>query len=175
MFISHERRLAVGFEVAAARLARLPGGAWFRAASEAVYTDGVEYLMRVGPAGAMPCVSRLVRVRFTEPACRDGMMTIGLRWEATGVTGGLFPALDADIRLSDDDDEGVRVTLTGSYRPPLGVLGARLDRFVLRTVATATLKTLLTQVAAVLDGVPAETSQITAPWQSELGHEAASS
>ena len=30
-------------------------------------------------------------------------MTVGLRWEATGVTGGLFPALDADIRISAEE------------------------------------------------------------------------
>jgi hypothetical protein len=29
-------------------------------------------------------------------------MSAGLRWEATGVTGRLFPALDADIRIADD-------------------------------------------------------------------------
>jgi hypothetical protein len=93
------------------------------------------------------------------------MMAIGLRWEATGVTGGLFPALDADIRLSADDDGSVRVTLTGSYRPPLGALGAGLDRLLLRTVATATLKALLARVAAVLEGKPAEAEQPIVRWQ----------
>jgi hypothetical protein len=109
--------------------------------------------MRVGPADAVPGTSRLVRVRFTEPSRHDGTMTVGLRWEAVGVTGRLFPALDADIRLTDDDD-GVRVTLTGSYRPPLGLLGVELDRLVLRTVATATIRALLTRLAAYLEGTP---------------------
>jgi hypothetical protein len=80
------------------------------------------------------------------------MMSVGLRWEATGVTGALFPALDADIRLSDEDDRGVRVALTGSYRPPLGGLGTELDRLLLHTVATATIRTLLVRIAAVLEG-----------------------
>jgi hypothetical protein len=142
----------------------------------------------------VPGVSRLVRVRFTEPVYRDGAMTIGLRWEATGVTGGLFPVLDADIRLSADDgeddcageddgageddcagdDAGVLVTLTGSYRPPLGAPGAALDWLLLRTVAVATLRTLLARVAAALEGAPAAGEQITASWQQELGREAAS-
>jgi hypothetical protein len=173
VFVSHERLLSVPFAVASARLARLPDGGWFRAASETVYQGGVEYLMRVGPAGAVPGASRLVRVRFTEPTYRDDMMSIGLRWEATGVTGGLFPALDADIRLSGDDDEGVRVTLTGSYRPPLGALGAGLDRLLLRSVANATLRVLLARVAAVLEGAPADAEQITVQWQSELDQEPA--
>jgi hypothetical protein len=154
VFFSHERVLAVPFATAAVRLARLPRGGWFRDMSEEVYQDGLEHLMRVGPAGAMPGASRLVRVWFTEPVRRDGTMAIGLRWEATGVTGGLFPALDADIRLTGDG-EGARLTLTGSYRPPFGALGAGLDRLLLRTVATATLRTLLARVAAALEDVPA--------------------
>jgi hypothetical protein len=163
MFVSQERVLPVSFAVASARLAGLPGGGWFREASQAVYQDGVAYLMRVGPAGAVPGVSRLVRVQFTEPAVRDGMATIGLRWEAAGVTGGLFPVLDADIRLTDDHQAGedaVRVTLTGSYRPPLGALGAGLDRLVLHTVATATLHALLDRVAVVLESAPTQAGRL---------------
>ena len=153
MFVSEERVLTVSFRDAAERLAALPRSGWPGTLSRAVYEVGVEYLMRVGPAGAVPGTSRLVRVRFTEPSRHDGTMNVGLRWEAVGVTGRLFPALDADIRLTDDDD-GVRVTLTGSYRPPLGVLGVELDRLVLRTVATATIRALLARLAAYLEDTP---------------------
>jgi len=165
MFVSDERVLPVSFDDAAARLAGLAHGGWLRGLSENVYQGGVEYLLRVGPLGAVPGTSRLVRVRFAEPVPRPGMMTIGLRWEATGVTGGLFPALDADIRLIDDDD-GVRATLTGSYRPPFGVLGVELDRLLLRSVATATIKALLTQIAAALEGTAGQAADDAAlPWQ----------
>jgi len=57
------------------RPARLAGLARLREVSETGYQDGVEYMMRVGPAGTTPGVSRLVRVRFTEP-------TAGQRREA---------------------------------------------------------------------------------------------
>jgi len=165
MFVSDERVLPVSFDDAAARLAGLAHGGWLRGLSENVYQGGVEYLLRVGPLGAVPGTSRLVRVRFAEPVPRPGMMTIGLRWEATGVTGGLFPALDADIRLIDVDD-GVRVTLTGSYRPPFGVLGVELDRLLLRSVATATIKALLTQIAAALEGTAGQAGDEAAlPWR----------
>jgi len=155
MFVSDERVLPVSFDEASARLSRLIRGDQLLGLSENVYQDGVDYLVRVGPLGAVPGASRLVRVRFAEPVLRPGMMSVGLRWEATGVTGALFPALDADIRLSDEDDDGVRVALTGSYRPPLGALGTELDRLVLHTVATTTIRTLLARIAAVLEG-PAE-------------------
>jgi hypothetical protein len=168
MFVSDERVLPVSFDDAAARLAGLAHGGWLRGLSESVYQDGVECLLRVGPLGAVPGTSRLVRVRFAEPVLRPGMMTIGLRWEATGVTGGLFPALDADIRLIDDDDDRVRVTLTGSYRPPFGTLGVELDRLLLRSVATATIKALLTQIAAALEGAAGQAGdKVALPWRPE--------
>ncbi len=164
MFVSDQRVLPVSFDEAASRLAAFAHGGWLRGLSEDVYRGGVEYMLRVGPLGAVPGASRLVRIRFAKPVCRPGTMTVGLRWEATGVTGGLFPALDADIRLTDDDEEGVRVALIGSYRPPLGTLGTELDRLLLRTVATATIKTLLTRIAAALAGTD-QADTMTAPWQ----------
>lgn len=173
MFVWEEQTLTVSFAVAASRLARLAGAGWLREVSETVYQGGVEYLMRVGPAGTTPGMSRLVQVRFTEPAYRDGVMTVALRWEATGMTGGLFPALDADIKISAEEGESVTVTLTGSYRPPLGMLGAELDRLLLRAVATATIRTLLARIAATLEGAPAEALQVAAPWRPEPGPEPA--
>lgn len=170
MFVSGERLLAVSFDAAASRLARLArGDGWLRGQSQAAYDDGVQYLLRVGPAGAVPGASRLVRVRFTEPARRDQAMTVGMRWEASGITGGLFPALDADIRLTHDDGHGTRVTLTGSYRPPLGTLGEGLDRLLLRTVAIATIRTLLTEIAAAVQAEAAGSAQTAAPREPEPG------
>ena len=58
MFVSEEQTLTVSFAVAASRLARLAGAGWLREVSETVYQGGVEYLMRVGPAGTTPGVSR---------------------------------------------------------------------------------------------------------------------
>lgn len=126
-----------------------------RPLSETVYDDGVEYLLRVGPLGAVPGASRLVRVRFTEPACREGAVSVGLRWEATGVTSSPFPALDADIRVTDEGG-GSRVTLTGSYLPAFGAVGEGLDRLALHTVAEATIRASLDQITAALDTAPAQ-------------------
>lgn len=155
MFVSAEQALTVSFAAASARLAQLLSGAGLNDASREIYEGGVAYLLRVGPAWPVPGTSRLVRVLFTEPAYRDKELAVGLRWEATGMTGGLFPALDADIRLTPAGEQQALVTLTGSYRPPFGALGAGLDRLLLHTVATATINALLTQVAGVLEGAPA--------------------
>jgi hypothetical protein len=89
-------------------------------------------------------------------------MTVGLRWEATGPAGSLFPVLDANISILPGQDEGdgeqtARLALTGSYRPPLGRLGAALDQVALHRVATATIRVLLQDVAVALTGyAPAE-------------------
>lgn len=164
MFAYDERLLAVSFDAAAPRLARLASGGWLRARSEAVYDGGVAFLARVGPLGAVPGASKLVRVRLAEPRRRDEMISVPLRWEATG-PGGLFPALDADIRLSDAGGHSARVTLTASYRPPLAAIGATLDRLVLHAVATATIRALLATIADALEGAPAQARDAAAPWQ----------
>jgi len=173
VFVSDSRVVPVSFAVAAPRLEELARGHLLDGVSERVYHGGMEYLLRVGPAGAVPGVSRLVRVRFAEPVRRDAAMSLALRWEATGSAGGLFPALDADIRLTSDGGHGSRVTLTGSYRPPLGTLGERLDRLVLHTVATATIVTLLTRIAAALEGAPAPAAEPDTLWQPGPGPELA--
>lgn len=172
MFVSDGRAVPVSFAVAASRLEELARGRLLDGVSERVYRGGVEYLLRVGPAGAVPGVSRLVRVRLSQPVRRDGAVSVALRWDAAGAGGGLFPALDADIRVSADGD-GSRVTLAGSYRPPLGVLGEHLDRLVLHTVAAATIAALLARVAAGLEGVPAPAAEPDALWQPGPGPEPA--
>jgi hypothetical protein len=169
MFISAERVLEVSIGTAQVRLANLVHRNSFGEASAAAYQGGVDDLLRVGPLGDPPGMSRLVRIQFVDPVYRDNAMTMGLRWEAVGVTGGLFPVLDADIRLSAEDAERTRVALIGSYRSPLGGLGAGLDRVLLHKVAAATINALLAYVADTLSGGAAEGSGMPARlwWQPE--------
>jgi hypothetical protein len=77
----------------------------------------------------------------------DGSVALALRWEATGSGGDLFPALDADIKLTPAGAEASLLTLDGAYRPPLGALGAALDTMILHRVATSTARSLLSQIA----------------------------
>jgi len=146
MFVGDEVRLQVGFTVARERLARLSEGGALFGASEDAYGPS---LTRVGVAG----LSKLVRVQARELSCTDGSAGLALRWEATGPGGGLFPALDADLRLAPDG-EGSVLTLAGAYRPPLGPLGDALDRTLLHRVAVATVRSFLARVAAQLAGHP---------------------
>lgn len=173
MFLSDQRMLTVGIGAARARLASLVDGGWLGGASEAVYQGGVDHLVRVGPFGDLPGVSRLVRVQFLDPVDRNDSVTVGMRWEAVGVTGGLFPVLDANIKLTTEGEESTRMTLTAVYRPPFGVLGAGLDRVLLHRVATATVHSLTTNLASALEGTAPAPSEAGAPVWWENGPETA--
>jgi hypothetical protein len=152
VFVAEEATVATGFRTAQARFVNLLYGTWLAEVSEAAYDGGLTGLLRVGPAG--PVTAKLVQVRFLDPVYRDDVMTVGLRWEATGAAGALFPVLDADISISPAGEgtapagkESARLALSGTCRPPLGRLGARLDRVVMSRVATTTVRALLHDIA----------------------------
>ena len=155
MFVAQELTVGTGLRQAQARFANLIHDAWLTEASAAAYDEALAGLLRVGPAGL--AATKLVRVSLLDPVYRGGVMTTGLRWEAAGAAGGLFPVLDANITISPasrevtaEGKDVARLALAGSYRPPLGRLGAVLDQVVLHRVATATIRALLQNVAAVL-------------------------
>jgi hypothetical protein len=173
VFVSDEQPLNVSAGPAQLRLANLAQGGWLNAASQVAYQRGVDHLMRAGPFGDVPGLSRLVRVQFVDPVYRDGAMTLGLRWEAIGVTGGLLPVLDANIRLSGTSGQRSQMVVTASYRPPLGAMGAGLDRLLLHTVATATIKAFASRLASALEGTPQTAQQTAAPAWQEPGPEPA--
>jgi hypothetical protein len=97
MFVAQAVTVEVGCRAAQARFANLLRGNWLAGVSEAAYGGGLTGLLRVGPA--TPVAAKLVRVRFLDPVYRGDVMTVGLRWEATGPAGSLFPVLDADIAI----------------------------------------------------------------------------
>jgi hypothetical protein len=158
MFITQNLIADTGFDAARARLAELIDDGNLTEVSRDAYEAAFPGLMRVGPFGDAPGLSKLVEVRILGPVWRDGTWTVWLRWEATGATRGLFPVLDADLMLMAEGAEKTRVTLNGCYRPPLGRLGAGLDRAVLHRIASVTICALLRSIAdelTELERVPA--------------------
>lgn len=150
VFTAHELVVDLASGAAQARLVNLVRGGALRGPSQAAYEWGLEGMIRVGPFGEVRGASKLVQVRFLDPVYRGEVMTVGLRWEATGPAGSLFPVLDADITVAPAGENTARVALVGSYRVPLGRLGASLDKAVLHHVATATIRSLLAGVADAL-------------------------
>ena len=150
VFISAEVRLDVGFNAAQVRMANLIRGGLLRRACDDAYHDLGAGLARVGPLGTAPGQARLVAVRFTDMAVHEDFAVVAIRWEATGPGGALFPALDADLKLTPAGDEATMLAVSGAYRPPLGGLGAGLDRALLHRVAQATIRAFTHQIGAAI-------------------------
>lgn len=150
MFVGHEVLLEVSFAVARDRWVQLTEGGALTSASEDAYGRGTVSLTKVGAAG----LSKLVRVQLRELAGTDRSAGLAIRWEATGPGGGLFPVLDADLRLASAGDQVTLLTMAGVYRPPLGPLGEALDRVILHRVADATIRNFAAWVAAQIKGRP---------------------
>jgi hypothetical protein len=174
MFLMEQRLCPVGIGAARVRLLNLAHGGWVSTASAAAYQDGLDQLLWVGPFGDVPGLSRLVRVHFLDPVERDGSTTMAMRWEATGITGRLFPVLDANITLTAAGDQSTQMTLTGAYRSPLGALGVGLDRALLHHVATATIHSLLARMSKALGGTAPAAGNAGAPERWQTGAETAS-
>jgi hypothetical protein len=147
MFVAGEEYLDVGFGAAQARLADLRHNGWLATSSEYCYDQGLTDLARADQPGSAPGVSKLVRVQFGELVIGDDSVRLPLRWHATRPGSGLFPALDADLRLTAMGQDATMLSLAGAYRAPLEDAGDALDRAVLEPVATATIQAFLRSVA----------------------------
>jgi len=95
-------------------------------------------------------VSKVVNVQFRHLVTHEDSATWAMRWEADGTAGALFPVLDADITLTRAGEEATVLAVSGTYRPPLGSLGAGLDRAIMHLVAEATIRAFTRQLGAVI-------------------------
>ena len=58
--------------------------------------------------------------------------------------------LDADLTLAQEGEGATARRMAAAYRPPLGALGARLDRLILHRVAVATVQGFLGRVGKAI-------------------------
>ena len=112
--------MPLGIGTARARLAGLADGGWLAAACAAAYQDGLDRLLWAWPPERTPARPSLTKSHFLDPIHRPSSTTMGMRWEATGLTGRPFPALDANITLTPAGGQADR-----SIRP---VRGDPVDR-----------------------------------------------
>ncbi len=155
MFVWHEQPLALDFPTAKEKFALLVHGGWLDGVSQDAYSEGISGLLRVGPFGRVPGLSKQVRLQLLEPVPHDDQVILPIRWEATGAMTRLFPVLDANLALARGQAGTAVLRLAGSYRPPLDGVGAELDQFALHRVADATIRSLLRRIASTLDGTAA--------------------
>jgi hypothetical protein len=150
MFVQADLPLALPFDAAARALDRAMADGGLVSESRRAMADGLEFVMPVGPRGShFPGKQVVVHLL---PARRVGQrLVVALRWETTGPTGRLFPALDADLELAAGEDPAMsRLSIIGRYRPPLATVGETLDRVVMSKVASATMTAVLREVATQL-------------------------
>jgi hypothetical protein len=164
MFVAEEVTLSIGVDAAQMRLANLVAGDELVSASRATYAEHGIALLTVGPVRV---VSRLVRVRLREPVVHGDTWVLALRWEAAGHGASLFPVLDADLTLRPTGERACVLRLDGSYRPPLGAVGAGLDRAVLHHVAAATVRAFTRTVAGMLTSPTRADAAAPAVWLGE--------
>ena len=155
MFVAAETVLDAPFAQARPGLVAVADGDWLESASGDAYGRWDAGLARVGPLGSVRAMSRLAEVRCAELSARTTSATLILRWEAAGPGGRLFPVLDADLTLAPYGESASLLALAGVYRPPLGAVGAALDRVVMRRVASATLQGFLNQIGDAIVTLPA--------------------
>jgi hypothetical protein len=154
MFLADQIIVDADLDAARGGLAQLAGsGALFGTAQEA-YGGAIAGFARVGAAG----LSKLVRVQACELADTTDSAGLAIRWEAAGSGSGLFPVLDADVRLTPAGEHLTLLTLTGSYRPPFGRAGEAVDRAVMHRIAAATVRNFIATMAAVLTRQVTESS-----------------
>ncbi len=102
-----------------------------------------------------------VLVQSLRPYTDGDATVVPLRWVASGAMTSLLPIMDANVELREDTPHSSLLTLKGSYRAPLGKVGAAVDRAVLHTVAQATAMSFLRRVGAGLLG-PDEATELSA-------------
>src|SRR5579864_5927398 len=123
MFVEAERVVALRFEAAAAALDRALADGGLVPESRRAVADGLSFVMPVGPRGGhFP--AREVAVQLLPARRTDRYVIVAVRWQATGATGRLFPALDADLKLeAGKEPDTSRLSVLGRYEPPLAGAG----------------------------------------------------
>ena len=146
MFVAHDVLFDVPFVTARPRLVDLLGGHVLTSLSRAAYDKGLAHTS----SGRLPSPARLMRVRSLQPSQSTDRVTAGLRWEASGLSAGLFPVLDADVTLAADGRVGSLLALAGIYRVPFVDLSDGPDATVTGRVADTTIRVLLHAIAGHL-------------------------
>jgi hypothetical protein len=114
--------------------------------ADIAYREGEALMARVGPT---PAVVRRVRLEIRVAEIHTGGLVYPVHWTVDGAAG-LFPQLEADLWLTKLGSRETRMTLKGTYQPPLGPLGRLADRALLGRVAEATVADWMERLAAAV-------------------------
>ena len=147
MFVRYFIELPLNAEQVERGLTRQPSDQVPAFARAATY-HGDQLLADVG-FGEEVRVARSVVIEFGAPVRLANRTLIPMHWTPTG-SGGIFPALDADLEVGALAPGRTQLAMSASYVPPLGSLGRVIDRALLHRVAEATLKDFLDRVGEAM-------------------------
>ncbi len=107
---------------------------------------------RVRPGGWPSVLAPTVVVHVGPVRRREAALLVAFSWVPEGDrAASLLPSLDADLEVVPVGTSETALTLRGSYEPPAGALGRRVDGLVLHRLAEATVRSFLAGVRDRLD------------------------
>ena len=117
------------------------------------YRNGEALRVKMGTVGSPPRIAKTITMIPGAPDRQPGNTRIPVRWEATDSA--MFPTMDADLSIVALGADKTKLALQGNYQPPLGAVGATLDRFLLHHVAESAVKHFVDRVAEAATAVVA--------------------
>lgn len=110
--------------------------------------DGKQLMAKVGVVMAGIPVYRHVRLQVgTAPELlREDRIMLPVRWETRGGPP-IFPKMEGTLHVEPEGPQCTRITLNATYDPPLGRLGALIDRGLMHRLATMTMADFVTRLA----------------------------
>jgi hypothetical protein len=115
-----------------------------------IHPDGDELVARVGPTSG---IARNVKLDIGRGSVQSSGLVYPVHWMPTSAEA-LFPELTADLTLAHAGRGHTRLTIQGTYQPPLGAIGRLADRAFLGRLAEATVANLMDRLAAALSEQP---------------------
>ena len=150
VFVEARQSIALSWDAASRGLKNALGDGGLVGESRRAVSDGLEYVMPVGPRGGDRLEAHDVQVQVVSIDGHDRMTVVALRWSPTG-SGRFLPSLDGNLTLAIEGPEESSLSIVAVYRPPLGILGTLIDSAVMSRVATATMNALLREIAEQIE------------------------
>lgn len=113
--------------------------------------DGKQLMAKVGVKVVGIPVYKQVRLNVgpSPESVRAGRVMLLVSWETTGGPP-VFPKMEGTLHVEPVGPAETRITLNATYDPPLGKLGALLDRGLMHRLATMTMIDFVDRLAEAL-------------------------
>ena len=146
MFIRYYVELPLDFGAVEGVLLDAPG-AWVPGLLRDAEDRGRHLLAEVGFDMDTRRIDKEVEIAIGQANRMPQVTALPMSWRASGAER-LFPHLDADLEIAGLGARRTQLSISASYRPPMGAVGRMLDKALLHRVAEATVKDFVDRIAA---------------------------